>query len=97
LAEFDATILYGLFSPDLKEFIDINLKDECWVIKNTDDPDIQYKITNSVLELPNREVYQCLQAKFVKWFDKNSIKVINMSHEEKFEVILRLPMNPEER
>jgi hypothetical protein len=33
----------------------------------------------------------------VKWFDKNSIKVINMSHEEKFEVILRLPMNPEER
>ena len=39
LAEFDASILYNLFSPDLSEYVDINLKDRCWVIRSSETPD----------------------------------------------------------
>ena len=60
LAEFDASIMYNLFSPDLSEYVDINLKNRCWVIRNTEIPDNQYKISRSILELPAREVNQCM-------------------------------------
>ena len=97
LAEFDASILYNLFSPDLSEYIDINLKDHCWVIKGTENPDHQYKISSSILELPAREVNQCMQAKFIRWHDCNSIRVIDMSQTQKLEIIFELPDKPEIR
>ena len=47
LAEYDASILYSLFSPTLKEFIDINLKQQSWVVKSTLHPDRPaFKIPN---------------------------------------------------
>lgn len=38
-----------------------------------------------------------MQAKFIRWHDNNSIRVIDMSQTQKLEIILELPDEPEVR
>ena len=98
LAEYDATILYNLFSPDLREFVDINLKEQSWIVRQTCNPDgPTYKIPNSILPLPTQENYQCMLAKFIAWYDKNHIRAIDARNKEKIEIIFKLPGQPESR
>ena len=98
LAEYDASILYSLFSPTLKEFIDINLKDQSWVVKNTLHPDKPaFKIPNSILPLPNQENYQSMLAKFIAWYDKDCIRATDARNKEDIEIIFKLPGKPGSR
>lgn len=72
LCDGDLFQLYCLFSPDLQYFIDIDPTERTWVVRNTNDDKIHFRIPLTFLTLDTRSLKgMILQARFMAWTSLN--------------------------
>ena len=97
LAEYDAFILYSLFSPNLQEFIDVDQSknNQAFVIKNTFNGRINHRIARTWLPVSKREDQQSLQAKFITWEDNDRLRILDINQNPRIEEVIKLPFADE--
>ena len=92
LAEYDATVLYSLFSPSMKKMIDVDPSTKTFVVREVGSQKPSFVIPRDYLKTYDDNLTS-QQVKFISWYDENSLRLIDINSEPKMEVIIDIKPN----
>ena len=89
LAEYDATVLYSLFSPSMKKMIDVDPFTKTFVVREVGSQKPIYTIPRDYLKTYN-DNFTSQQVKFISWHGERSLRLIDINSEPKLDVIIEI-------
>ena len=91
----DSFSLSLLFSPNLKHYIDIDIKNDAYCIKHVDSDDPIYTIPKDFLLLPKDETKLIMQTKFIAWESDHKLKFLDIDANPPIEKIIEVQLHRE--
>ena len=81
--------MFCLFSPDLTQYLDFEIATKEFVIRTVPTGVIRLKLPRNFLATPSSTKQVTEQLKFMTWVDNETLRIIDISHDEPFEKLIK--------